>query len=177
MLAGLAVLLGIEDLQNAIRSHLDLNTRQIRIFGIPDSGFFPNYDSPYLSKGLKQMMLRVGGPRYQHIDGVWFSDEYSRVEHRNIYGTKMKEVFDLMGVGRALTEEKDVEGGDQFISPVTRCVKSLSNPRECIFPEHLLKHITTPLFFLQVRSLISLSICFFLIFLLSLELSPCTTPG
>jgi hypothetical protein len=113
---------------------------------MPDSGFFPNYDSLYVSKGMKEINLRPGGPRYQHLNGVWFADEYDPKSQRNIYGSKMKEVFNFTGIGKPLEEPSDSSP-----SPLTRCQSLLSDPRECIFPQNLLPNISVPLFILQVH--------------------------
>lgn len=139
---GLAVYLGIDDLHNYLQRK---SQKKIRIAGMPDSGFFPNYDSAYLSKGMKEMTLRPGGPRYQYLNGMWFADEYDPVSQRNIYGSKMKQVFNFTGIGKPLEEPNDFP-----LSPLSRCQSLLSDPRECIFPQNLLPHISAPLFILQV---------------------------
>jgi hypothetical protein len=112
---------------------------------MPDSGFFLNYDSSHVSKGMKKIKLHVGGPRYQHLNGRWFADEYDPQRSRNIFGSKMKKVFNFTGIGKPL------EGSsDSSTSPLSRCQSLLSDPRECIFPQNLLSHISVPLFILQV---------------------------
>jgi hypothetical protein len=147
--AGLAVFLGINEIQNDLKTLQLRNSnskRSIRLVGMPDSGFFPNYDSVYVSKGMKELTLRPGGPRYQHLNGKWYPDEFDPQTQRNIYGSLMKKVFNFTGIGKPLEE---LELSDP-LSPVSQCQSLLSDPRECIFPQNLLSHISVPLFILQV---------------------------
>lgn len=120
---------------------------------MPDSGFFPNYNSPFTSRGMKDIQRRVGGPKYQHVDGLWYSDENDLKTQKNIYGNLMKNVFDMVGIGNPLQETVD-----ESLDSVIRCSKEMSSNSNsnsnasslCIFPENLLKYITTPLFIVQV---------------------------
>lgn len=158
-LIGLAVFLGIDDLTYLIQSKLKENKNQksIYIAGIPDCGFFPNYDSEFVSRGVSDLQLRVGGPRYQKEDNLWYSDENDLKTHKNIYGTKMKQVFLMTGIGTPLNETVISDSNDSIF----KCSNQMTlNPSNCIFPENLIKYINSPLFIIQVNSF------YFFIFLL-----------
>ena len=94
-----------------------------QVVGLADSGFFPDYDSPHLlTKSLKS------------VDGkVTYKD--SKIS----YGTDMRGVSELMNISAGAN---------------TDCVQAFRRQdgerTRCIFAEHLIPFIKTPVFSTQV---------------------------
>ncbi len=148
--------LSIDDIANFVNFHLKKDSQQsIKISGIPDAAFFPHYNSPFLSAGKTSIHLRPGGPRYQEFDGLWFPEEYDRIVKKNIYGEKMKNVFQFMGIGKPLLIDSGPPSEYSSLlkeDSISRCIdksQNISNPSLCMFPQFLLRYISSPLFILQ----------------------------
>ena len=114
------------------------------VLGLVDSGFFPNYDSAYRSKGIlydeKRLVMDyqpydVGGASGGDHKYM-LSAEVNFTTRRAQYGSKMKSIFNLMGMASG--------------TPSSCLSKYPKSPEICVFAENLVPHIKTPLFHLQV---------------------------
>mmetsp|Transcript_9112 Transcript_9112/g.13716 ORF Transcript_9112/g.13716 Transcript_9112/m.13716 type:complete len:464 (-) Transcript_9112:109-1500(-) len=140
---GLAVYLGLDAMASQIRQSIK-RPQELLIVGIPDSGYFLDYDSKYSSRGKAHMVARLTGPPYhQEIGGNWFPEEY--VDGQTIYATLMRGLVSMMGVTSNFTYDSS--------DSMARCIrsKSAANANDCLFPENLISFIDTPFFALQPK--------------------------
>lgn len=130
--SGLAVYLGID----AIRAQIHTYNAEINVGGIADAGFFSDYSS-----SLKTPLIGLDQPppfgfKAAGDPPLWYLQEYD-VEARAInYSASVRHTFDMMNVSAG--------------APAECLGRNARTPSNCMFAEHLLPVIQSPLLVLQV---------------------------
>lgn len=118
---GLGVLLSVDDLSTLIRA----TNPTINVRGFVDSGIFADFKG-----GVERNHVSLLNKLYKNDSANWFDNDILD------YGGAMRNVFSFMNISAGTNK---------------RCIKSTNNPSNCIFAEHLIPNIVTPIFFSQSK--------------------------